>query len=175
MVAPSSRVSPALPETLDQLSLRLFQDRRPDIHFHPQCFESWGHFAGSDEIRARAFLDVANDDGFDALWFGRGGYGSFRLIESVLPGLKPTARAKTYLGYSDMGSLLGALYRQGFAHLAHGPMVSDVRREGGEVAARGAHTPLSPSPRLPAAPPSSRSTCPGSSRSPAGRRAARGP
>ena len=134
MVAPSSRVDPALPKKLEALSLRQFGDRRPEIHFHPQCFETWGHFAGSDEIRARAFLEVANDDGFDALWFGRGGYGSFRLIESVLPGLKPTARAKTYLGYSDAGAMLGALYAQGFKRIAHGPMPSDLNRLGGAAA-----------------------------------------
>jgi len=29
-----------------------------------------GHFAGSDLERAGAFLDVANDPGFDADWWG---------------------------------------------------------------------------------------------------------
>lgn len=140
MVAPSSRVDPALPERLEDLSRRLFQNRRPEIHFHPQCFESWGHFAGTDEIRARAFLDAANDDGFDALWFGRGGYGSFRLIEAVLPSLKAAARAKIYLGYSDAGAMLGALYGQGFGRVAHGPMPSDLNRAGGEAAVERALT-----------------------------------
>ena len=34
-----------------------------------------GHFAGDDALRARAFVEVANDEGYDALWFARGGYG----------------------------------------------------------------------------------------------------
>ena len=57
-----------------------------------------------------------------------------RLIEAVLPQLGPAARAKTWLGYSDGGALLAALYSQGFAHLAHGPMPQDILRDGGEAA-----------------------------------------
>ena len=38
---------------------------------------------------------------------------------------------KTYLGYSDAGSILAALYKAGFPHLAHGPMASDVNRRTG--------------------------------------------
>src|SRR3546814_4429229 len=35
---------------------------------------------------------------------------------------------------SDLGNLLGGLYREGFDHVAHGPMIADVRREGGDEA-----------------------------------------
>jgi len=44
-------------------------DGRAEIFFHPQCFMSHGHFAGDDETRARAFLEIANDDTTDAVWF----------------------------------------------------------------------------------------------------------
>ncbi|MEV9375796.1 LD-carboxypeptidase, partial [Klebsiella pneumoniae] len=81
-----------------------------DLVFHPQCFLSEGHFAGSDAVRAAAFLEVANDPAFDAIWFARGGYGSNRILHSVMPQLGEAARRKTYLGFSDMGFLLGALY-----------------------------------------------------------------
>ncbi|NIQ94200.1 MAG: LD-carboxypeptidase, partial [Desulfuromonadales bacterium] len=53
-----------------------FDQRAVDLHFHPQCFLASGHFAGDDAARRQAFLDIANDAGFDALWFARGGYGS---------------------------------------------------------------------------------------------------
>src|SRR3546814_7949946 len=66
------------------------------IVFHPQCFESWRHFAGEDSVRAEAFLAVANDPRFDALWFARGGYGSCRIAEDVLSRLGPAAREKSY-------------------------------------------------------------------------------
>jgi muramoyltetrapeptide carboxypeptidase len=104
--------------------------------FHPQCHLSAGHFAGDDKARAEAFVEVANDPSFDAVWFARGGYGSCRILEAAIPQLGAEARAKTYLGYSDMGSLLGALYAHGCQHVVHGPMPADVTRDGGEVAVR---------------------------------------
>ena len=107
-----------------------------ELVFHPQCFLSWRHFAGEDAVRADAFVEVANDPAFDALWFARGGYGSCRIAEDVLARLGAAAREKAYLGYSDAGYLLAGLYRAGFQHLAHGPMAADVRRHGGEAAVR---------------------------------------
>lgn len=136
VVAPSNRVVADLPQKLSDLCGHLYPDRRPDIWFHPQCFRSCGHFAGTDAERAAAFLDVANDDSVDVLWFGRGGYGSFRLVEAVLAGLRPAAGRKTYLGYSDAGAMLGALYGAGVGRVAHGPMPSDLNRAGGEAAIR---------------------------------------
>jgi muramoyltetrapeptide carboxypeptidase len=107
-----------------------------ELVFHPQCFLSHKHFAGDDTARAEAFVDTANDPGFDALWFARGGYGSNRIARDALARLAPAARDKAYLGYSDAGFLLAGLYRAGFPDVAHGPMPNDLRREGGEAAVR---------------------------------------
>ncbi len=134
VVAPGSRIEPAVAEKVADLAATLYPRRPPDIRFHPQCYRSSGHFAGDDEIRAQAFLDVANDESFDALWFARGGYGSCRLAERLLPELTAPARQKAYLGYSDAGALLAGLYKAGFGGLAHGPMPSDLNREGGDAA-----------------------------------------
>src|SRR3954471_9307234 len=81
-----------------------------EIVFHPQCYLEDGHFAGSDDVRAAAFLEFANDPGFDAIWFARGGYGSNRILHKVMGNLAPAASAKSYCGYSDTGFLLGAFY-----------------------------------------------------------------
>jgi muramoyltetrapeptide carboxypeptidase len=129
-MAPASRLDPAVPEKIAALARTLYGEEAPQIVFHPQCFLSWGHFAGEDSARAKAFLDIANDESFDALWFARGGYGSNRIALDVLLELKPAARNKTYLGYSDTGFLLAGLYKAGFAHVAHGPVVADLNREG---------------------------------------------
>lgn len=134
VVAPSSRMDPGVPDQVLALAAAVYPDNTPEIVFHPQCFLQHGHFAGSDEVRAAAFLEVANDPAFDALWFGRGGYGSCRIAEPVLPRLNGHALAKAYLGYSDAGTLLGGLYRAGAANAAHGPMPHDIRRGGGEAA-----------------------------------------
>ena len=96
--------------------------------FHPAAFDVHGHFGGDDATRARAFVEFANDPALGAVWFARGGYGSCRIAEAVLPQLNDAARKKRYLGYSDAGSLLALLYKAGFAHVAHGPMASDGTR-----------------------------------------------
>ena len=134
IVAPASRLDPVLADRTIALARSLYPDRPPELRFHPQCFLSSGHFAGDDETRARAFLETANDPGIDALWFARGGYGSGRLAARVLAGLTPVAARKAYLGYSDVGALMAALYTAGFTGLAHGPMPADLKREGGEAA-----------------------------------------
>lgn len=114
----------------------LAAERHPSValHFHPQCFLSAGHFAGRDDQRTAAFVEVANDPSFDAVWFGRGGYGSGRIAGEVLAGLSEAARGKIYLGYSDAGALLAGLYANGFRSILHGPMPADIARVGGEAA-----------------------------------------
>lgn len=110
----------------------------PDVElaFHPQCFLEAGHFAGDDAARLAAFLDVANDPEMDAVWFGMGGYGACRIAADATHALGPNAKDKTYLGYSDAGTLLGALYRHGIGQPVHGPLAGDIKREGGEDAVR---------------------------------------
>lgn len=133
-MAPGSRLEPSAAEAVRRLAETLYPADPPELHFAPQCFLSSGHFAGDDDTRARAFVEVANDASVDALWFARGGYGACRLAERVLPRLADAARRKTYLGYSDAGFLLAGLYKAGFARLAHGPMPADIARAGGEAA-----------------------------------------
>ncbi|CAA9537946.1 MAG: Muramoyltetrapeptide carboxypeptidase [uncultured Sphingosinicella sp.] len=132
VVAPSTPIETSVADRV----LALAAEHHPgvEIVFHPQCFVVHKHFAGTDADRAQAFLEVANDPSFDALWHGRGGYGSNRIAEAVLPHLSPAARDKTYIGYSDAGFILGALYRAGFPHLVHAPMPADIKRDGGEAA-----------------------------------------
>jgi muramoyltetrapeptide carboxypeptidase len=134
VVATASRMSPEVAERVPALARALYGDAAPEIVFHRDVLASAGHFAGDDATRARAFLEVANDPSFDALWFARGGYGACRIGEAVLAGLAPAAHAKTYLGYSDAGALLAGLYRAGFPHVAHGPVAQDILRDGGDGA-----------------------------------------
>lgn len=100
-----------------------------DIVFHPQCFLSSGHFAGPDEARADAFVEVANDAFFDAVWFARGGYGSNRILDRAMPALGTAARDKAYLGFSDMGFLLGALYAARIGRPIHAAMPITLGRD----------------------------------------------
>ena len=105
-----------------------------ELVFHKQCFIEKGHFAGPDAERLTAFVEMANDPAFDAIWFVRGGYGSCRIAQDAVRLLKAPAKSKSYMGYSDQGNLLGALYAVGIGWPVHGPMPGDIRREGGEKA-----------------------------------------
>lgn len=135
VVAPANRLQPEAAARVGDLAAREFAGR-VSLTFHPQCFLSAGHFAGDDAARSAAFLETANDPATDALWFARGGYGSGRLDDALFAKLDRHARNKTYLGYSDMGFVLARLQREGIGELAHGPMVSDINRDGGEAAVR---------------------------------------
>jgi muramoyltetrapeptide carboxypeptidase len=132
VVAPSTPIDHEVADRVLAFAAAAFPE--VELLFHRQCFAVHNHFAGPDAERAEAFLEVANDPGFGALWFARGGYGSCRIAEDVLARLGPAARAKAYLGYSDAGFLLAGLYAAGFADVAHGPMPGDVKRPEGEGA-----------------------------------------
>ena len=136
VVAPGTRIEPALAERVKAFAADSFLDRAPEIIFHPQCFASAGHFAGDDDTRLKAFVEYANDPSFDAIWFARGGYGACRIAEAALAQLNGASRVKTYLGYSDNGALLGGLYARGYENLAHGPIPVDMTRAGGEGAVK---------------------------------------
>jgi len=130
VVAPSCTLKPEAAEAVAAIAVA-----RGDVELviHPQCFLSDGHFAGPDAARLAALREVMADDSVDAVWFARGGYGSNRIAEAASADLPQAAQAKTYLGYSDSGFLLAAFDRAGL-DVAHGPMVQDVARSGGEAA-----------------------------------------
>lgn len=107
-----------------------------ELHFHEQCFATHGHFAGPDALRLAAFVECANDSSFDAVWFARGGYGANRIAQDAMALLGKAAQDKVFLGYSDGGYLLAALYRARIGRPVHAPMPTDIRREGGEAAIR---------------------------------------
>lgn len=135
VVAPARPVDPVVAARAGAFAAIAYPE--VDLVFHPQCFASEGHFAGSDAVRAAAFLQVANDPSYGAIWFARGGYGSNRILAEVMPKLNDAARRKSYAGFSDMGFLLGALYARGIGRPVHGPMASDINRvRGDETVAR---------------------------------------
>lgn len=107
-----------------------------ELVFDEQCFAAHGHFAGSDTLRADALVACANDPSFDAVWFARGGYGSARIALDAIARFGPAAGDKRFIGSSDGGYLLGALYRHGIGRPVHAPMPLDVVRENGGAAIR---------------------------------------
>lgn len=133
LVCPGGPITCDLADKIAEIAAARFGERAK-LHFHEQCFIEAGHFAGSDPERSAAFLEVANDPKFDAVWFARGGYGACRLDEALFAELNEHAREKTYLGYSDAGSLLARLYKENIGRPVHGPMPTDLPRQDGEDA-----------------------------------------
>ena len=132
--APATPLKRACADAVNAIALEEFPEIA--LHFHDQCFLEEGHFAGSDDVRLSALLECAGDPQFDAVWFAKGGYGSNRIAARFLAQAGEAARAKTYLGYSDLGTLLGGLYRSRIGRPVHAPMPVDVKRDGGGDAIR---------------------------------------
>ncbi|MEM8725096.1 MAG: LD-carboxypeptidase [Pseudomonadota bacterium] len=132
--------APATPITREHAAAleALVADEFPQhkVTFHDQCFERAGHFAGDELRRLEALLDCANDSAFDAVWFAKGGYGSNRIAEAAIAQMNQAARSKTYVGFSDCGYLLAALYRAGIGQSVHGSMPVSARSERGREAVR---------------------------------------
>lgn len=131
-------VAPSCPITLDDAdavsALARLTHPQVELIFADQCFAVHGHFAGGDDARLAALVDMANRPDIDAIWFARGGFGACRIAEAAVAAMQPVARGKAFLGYSDQGNILAALYRDGFDHAAHGPMLADIGRERGDAA-----------------------------------------
>jgi muramoyltetrapeptide carboxypeptidase len=134
VVGPSNMVPLDVPQRVQALAVDRYGAEVPEIVFHPQCFMSEGHFAGPDKAREDALVEVANDPSFDAVWFGRGGYGANRIAERAIARMGDVARDKVFLGYSDAGFILAGLLAKGVGRPVHGPMPTDINRPGGDAA-----------------------------------------
>jgi len=118
MVAPSA--APNEPErirfaidTLESLGFKV----KPGAHL----FERDGYLAGSDAARAADLNAMFADDGVDAIWCVRGGYGASRilpLLDYALMQRKP----KALIGYSDITALHMAIHRHAGLVTFHGPV-----------------------------------------------------
>lgn len=128
VVNTSSRLAPERGQAITEWAQRMWPAGEVELVMHPSLYEMHGHFGGDDATRAQALIEYANDPTLDAIWFARGGYGSCRIAEAVIPHLNEHARKKRYLGYSDVGTLLAALYKAGIGTVAHGPMAADGSR-----------------------------------------------
>src|SRR5260221_7836802 len=97
-----------------------------DAVIHPQCFETHFTYAGTDQQRAAALWEVANDDRFDVVWLARGGYGAARLLpllDDLTTAHGPPPR-KLLVGYSDVTVLHEYARTRWHWPTLHGPMPS---------------------------------------------------
>lgn len=85
-------------------------------HLH----DSYHHFAGTDENRAKDFIDMWQNPKVKAIFCARGGYGSIRMLKHFPKNLFKS-NPKWLVGYSDITTLHLALSSHNIPSL-HGPM-----------------------------------------------------
>jgi muramoyltetrapeptide carboxypeptidase len=76
-----------------------------DVTVHEQVLEHHFTFAGTDERRAQAIYEYANDPNIDVIWMARGGYGAARLLpmlEKLTQSRGKPPKRKLLVGYSDV-------------------------------------------------------------------------
>lgn len=80
-----------------------------------------GSFAGSEADRVADILAALTDTQIDAIWCGRGGYGTVQLIGKI-PKSVVRENPKWIIGFSDISALHAMLYKNGVMSL-HAPML----------------------------------------------------
>lgn len=90
-----------------KLSLRVLQKAGIEPIVHDQTYLSHGYFAGSDEARAMALIELAFNPEIEFVWCARGGYGSMRLLTLLDQATKTMGipPRKMLVGYSDITAL----------------------------------------------------------------------
>ena len=99
-----------------------YQVKIPDSIFRAQ-----GYLAGSDAQRAELLMSLFADESVKAIVCARGGFGSMKLLplldfEAIL------AKPKILVGFSDVTTLLVAIYQQCGIVTFHGPLVTSLRK-----------------------------------------------
>lgn len=79
-----------------------------------------GYTAGKDEARARELTKAFSDDGVDAVWCSRGGYGTMRILD-LLDFDVIRENPKIFIGYSDITALHIAMHQRTGLVTFHGP------------------------------------------------------
>lgn len=83
-------------------------------------FVKFHQFAGDDEFRASCFQELLEDEGVEALWIVRGGYGTTRILD-FLDWSKYIQNPKWIIGFSDITLLHLQLAALGIISI-HGDM-----------------------------------------------------
>ena len=89
----------------------------------PHLFARSGYLAGDDATRAQDLNGLFADEEVDGIFCLRGGYGAARLLP-MLDYEAIRANPKVILGYSDITSLLLAIYKRSGVVTFHGPIAT---------------------------------------------------
>jgi len=120
-------ITPAGPINPDKFSnaLKNLENMGLKPKYSDAAFFKKGYLAGTDQERIADFHQMIKDPEVKAIWCLRGGYGCTRIIEQLDYNLI-RQNPKIIIGYSDITSLLLAIYAQTGLVGFHGPVaISD--------------------------------------------------
>ena len=90
------------------------------VVYGKHLFDTAGHFSATDEERAEDFQKAMDNPNIKAIWAGRGGYGTVRILDR-LDYSKFIESPKWVIGYSDITALHSHLNTLGYETI-HGMM-----------------------------------------------------
>jgi len=83
------------------------------VIYGEHLFESAGHFSATDAERTEDFQNALDNSSIKAVWAGRGGYGTVRILDR-LDFSKFISQPKWVIGYSDITALHSHIHTLGF-------------------------------------------------------------
>lgn len=125
-------IAPAGPVTPDELEpgLRALEAFGLEVVAGAHLYDVRGYTAGEDRARAADLDAMFSRTDIRAVFCARGGYGCLRLLPLIdMEGVRK--HPKILMGYSDVTSLLWALYAEAGLVSFHGPVVKGLADHGG--------------------------------------------
>jgi muramoyltetrapeptide carboxypeptidase len=119
VVAPGSGPDP----TLMDRGLQVLRGWGLEVEVAPHVYDTWGYLAGSDANRLADLNAALRDPGVRGIFAARGGYGCQRIVDRV-DVVAARRDPKVVVGFSDITSLHGRLWREARLATFYGPMVN---------------------------------------------------
>ena len=113
-------------EVIDQAK-KLAESWGLHVVYGKHLFDTAGHFSATDEQRAADFQKAMDNPNIKAIWAGRGGYGTARILDR-LDYTKFKENPKWVIGYSDITALHSHLNTMGYETI-HGMMGTSLDDE----------------------------------------------
>ncbi|MEH1164073.1 LD-carboxypeptidase [Micromonospora sp. CPCC 205539] len=119
VVSPGSTPDPALMAR----GIEILRGWGLEVELGQHVYSKYGYLAGTDEQRLADLNAALNDPGVRAVFAARGGYGTQRIVDRIdVSGLRRDP--KVVVGFSDITSIHGKLWRDTGLIGFYGPMVN---------------------------------------------------
>lgn len=103
------------------------------VVYGKHLFDTAGHFSATDEERTADFQKAIDNPNVKAIWAGRGGYGTVRILDR-LDFTKFIENPKWIIGYSDITALHSHIHNLGFETM-HAMMGTSLAEEPSDIVA----------------------------------------